>query len=144
MHFLKYFFIIILFFLGGCFQNKQINGIASNKINSFNLEIGKTSKVSIVNRFGPPSFESPFNKNTIYYISQNTIYNNLEAPRVEKMILYEVHLDKNNIVQKINKYDEKEIVDLKIADDVIGQNENTLAVLLKEMVNNLQRRNFKN
>ena len=144
MHFLKYFFIIILFFLSGCFQNKQINGISLNKINSFNLEIGKTSKAFIVDAFGPPSFESPFNKNTIYYISQNTIYKNLEAPRVEKMILYEVHLDKNNIVQKINKYDEKKIVDLKIADDEIEQNENTLTGLFKEMIDNLQKRNFKN
>ena len=107
MRYLNCFLIIIVFLLTGCVQTKQINGISFNKINDFNVEIGKTSKNSLINKYGPPSFESPFNKNIIYYISQNTIYKNLDAPQVKKMMLYKVNLDKNNIVKEFKQYDEK-------------------------------------
>ena len=87
MNFLKYFVILIMFFLFGCVETKQINGINFDKINNFNIEIGKTSKSILRNKYGPPTFESPFKKDMIYYISQNTLYKNLSAPQVEKMVL---------------------------------------------------------
>ena len=104
------------------------------KINDFNVEIGKTSKNSLINKYGPPSFESPFNKNIIYYISQNTIYKNLNAPQVKKMILYKVNLDKNNIVKEFEQYDEKNIEKIEIAEDAVGQNDNKLMLIIKEMI----------
>ena len=93
MNFMKYFLILIMFFLVGCVETKQINGIRFDKIKNFNIEIGKTSKSSLVSTYGPPSFESPFKKNIIYYTSQNTVYKNLSSPQVEQMILYQVYLD---------------------------------------------------
>ena len=117
MIFMKYFLILIMFFLFGCVETKQINGIRFNKIKNFNIEIGKTSKSSLFSTYGPPSFESPFKKNIIYYTSQNTVYKNLSAPQVEKMILYQVYLDENGIVTKFNKYNEQEIVNLEIMED---------------------------
>ena len=144
MIFMKYFLILIMFFLFGCIETKQINGIRFNKIKNFNIEIGKTSKSSLINEYGPPSFESPFKKSIIYYTSQNTVYKNLSAPQVEKMILYQVYLDKNGIVTKFNKYNEKDIVNLEIMNDGKEKKENTLRALFKQMINNLQRRNLEN
>jgi outer membrane protein assembly factor BamE (lipoprotein component of BamABCDE complex) len=141
MYFLNCFLIIAIFLLNGCAETKQTNGISFNKINDFNIEIGKTSKNLLVNRYGPPSFESPFNKSIIYYVSQNTIYKNLDAPKVKKMILYKVNLDKNNIVKDFKKYNEKDIANIEIAKDGIRQNDNKLMILLKEMIGNLQKRN---
>ena len=113
MRYLNCFLIIAVFLLTGCVQTKQINGISFNKINDFNVEIGKTSKNSLINKYGPPSFESPFNKNIIYYISQNTIYKNLNDPQVKKMILYKVNLDKNNIVKEFKSRKEAQKERLK-------------------------------
>jgi len=144
MRYLNCFLIIIVFLLTGCVQTKQINGISFNKINDFNVEIGKTSKNSLINKYGPPSFQSPFNKNIIYYISQNTIYKNLDAPQVKKMILYKVNLDKNNIVKEFEQYDEKNIEKIEIAEDAVGQNDNKLMLIIKEMIGNMQKRNLQN
>ena len=141
---MKYFLILNMFFLVSCVETKQINGIRFDKINNFNIEIGKTSKSSLVSTYGPPSFESPFKKNIIYYTSQNTVYKNLSAPQVEKMILYEVFLDENGIVTKFNKYNEQEIINLEIMDDGKEKKENTLRALFKQMINNIQRRNLEN
>ena len=144
MNFMKYFLILMMFFLVACVETKQINGIRFNKIKNFNIEIGKTSKSSLINEYGPPFFESPFKKSIIYYTSQNTVYKNLSAPQVEKMILYQVYLDKNGIVTKFNKYNEKDIVNLEIMNDGKEKKENTLRALFKQMINNLQRRNLEN
>lgn len=144
MNFMKYFLILMMFFLVACVETKQINGIRFNKIKNFNIEIGKTSKSSLINEYGPPSFESPFKKSIIYYTSQNTVYKNLSAPQVEKMILYQVYLDKNGIVTKFNKYNEKDIINLEIMNDGKEKKENTLRALFKQMINNLQRRNLEN
>ena len=133
-----------MFFLVACVETKQINGIRFNKIKNFNIEIGKTSKSSLINEYGPPSFESPFKKNIMYYTSQNTVYKNLSAPKVEKMILYQIYLDENDIVTKFNKYNEKDIVNLEIIEDGNEKKENTLRALFKQMINNLQRRNLEN
>jgi outer membrane protein assembly factor BamE (lipoprotein component of BamABCDE complex) len=144
MNFMKYFLILMMFFLVACVETKQINGIRFNKIKNFNIEIGKTSKSSLINEYGPPSFESPFKKSIIYYTSQNTVYKNLSAPQVEKMILYQVYLDKNGMVTKFKKYNEKDIVNLEIMNDGKEKKENTLRALFKQMINNLQRRNLEN
>ena len=142
MRFLNCFFIISIFLLTGCVQTKQINGISFNKINNFKVEIGKTSKKSLLNKYGPPSFESPFNKDIIYYISQNTLYKNLDAPQVKKMILYKINFDKNNFVKEIKQYDEKNIAKIEIAEDSVGQDDNKLMLIIKEMIGNLQKQNL--
>lgn len=144
MNFLKYFLILIMFFLFSCVETKQINGISFDKINDFNIEIGKTSKVSLISKFGPPTFGSPFNQNIIYYTSQNTVYKNLNAPQVEKMTIYQIHLDENGLVSKFNKYNEKDIVNLEIEEDGREKDEGSLILFFKQMLNNLQRRNLKN
>ena len=144
MNFLNYFLIIAVFLFTGCVQTKQINGISFNKINDFNVEVGKTSKNLLLNKYGPPSIESPFNKNIIYYVSQNTIYRNLDAPQVKKMILYKINLDENNLVKEFKQYDEKDIAKIEIAEDALGQNDNKLMLIIKEIIGNMQKQNLQN
>ncbi len=48
MNFMKYFLILMMFFLVACVETKQINGIRFNKIKNFNIEIGKTSNSSLI------------------------------------------------------------------------------------------------
>ena len=141
---MKYFFILIIGFLVSCVETKQVNGIRFDKIDNLKIQIGKTTKFSLLSKYGPPSFESPFNKNIIYYTSQNTVYKNLSAPYVEKMILYQIYLDEDGLVIKFNKYNEKQIVNLEIARDGKEKGRNTFGVLLKEMIENLQKRRLEN
>ena len=60
------------------------------------------------------------------------------------MILYQIYLDENGLVIKFNKYNEKEIVNLEIAGDGKEKKRNTFEVLLKEMIENLQKRRLEN
>ena len=144
MHFLNFFLFIVVLLFTGCVETKQINGISFNKINDFNIEIGKTSKILLLDKYGPPSFESPFNKSIIYYVSQNTIYKNLDDPKVEKMILYKINLDENNLVKEFKQYDEKDIAKIEIAEDALEQNDNKLMLIIKEIIGNLQKQKLQN
>ena len=144
MHFLNFFLFIVVLLFTGCVETKQINGISFNKINDFNIEIGKTSKNLLLNKYGPPSFESPFNKNIIYYVSQDTIYKNLDDPKVEKMILYKINLDENNLVKEFKQYDEKDIAKIEIAENALEQNDNKLMLIIKEIIGNLQKQKLQN
>jgi hypothetical protein len=60
------------------------------------------------------------------------------------MILYKVNLDKKNIVKEFKQYDEKNIENIEIAEDAIGQNDNKLMLIIKEMIGNMQKRNLQN
>ena len=144
MYFLNFFLFIVVLLFTGCVETKQINGISFNKINDFYIEIGKTSKNLLLNKYGPPSFESPFNKSIIYYVSQNTIYKNLDDPKVEKMILYKINLDENNLVKEFKQYDEKDIAKIEIAENALEQNDNKLMLIIKEIIRNLQKQNLEN
>ena len=139
MYFLNFFLFIVVLLFTGCVETKQINGISFNKINDFYIEIGKTSKNLLLNKYGPPSFESPFNKSIIYYVYQNTIYKNLDDPKVEKMILYKINLDENNLVKEFKQYDEKDIAKIEIAENALEQNDNKLMLIIKEIIGNLQK-----
>ena len=144
MYFLNFFLFIVVLLFTGCVETKQINGISFNKINDFYIEIGKTSKNLLLNKYGPPSFESPFNKSIIYYVSQNTIYKNLDDPKVEKMILYKINLDENNLVKEFKQYDERDIAKIEIAENALEQNDNKLMLIIKEIIGNLQKQNLEN
>ena len=143
MIFIKYFLLLVVVFLVSCVETNQINGMRFDKIDNFRVEIGKTTKLSLISKYGPPSFESPFKKDIIYYTSQNTVYKNLSAPQVEKMILYQIFLDEKGFVTEFNKYSEKEIVNLEIVEGKVKK-ENTVRTLFKQMLNNLQKRNYEN
>ena len=60
------------------------------------------------------------------------------------MILYKVNLDKNNIVKEFKQYNEKNIEKIEIAEDAVGQNDNKLMFIIKEMIGNMQKRNLQN
>ena len=60
------------------------------------------------------------------------------------MILYKVNLDKNNIVKEFKQYDEKNIEKIEIAEDAVGQNDNKLMLIIKEMIGNMQKKNLQN
>ena len=107
MYNFKIFLILILFFLNGCFEIRQNNGLHLKAIDNFEIEIGTSSRNSLIKNYGPPSFESVFNKNTIYYVSQSTYYKNLNSPQLTDLIVYQINLDENEtnkVLDTIKKY----------------------------------------
>ena len=115
MYFLRSFIFLLIFFFISCTQNFQNNGLSDKKITNFNVEIGKTSKKQLISKYGPPIFENLFNNNTIYYVSHNTSYKTFSKRKTNKLLVFEILLDDNNIVKEFKRFTEKDNIDLDLS-----------------------------
>ena len=107
------------------------------------MEFGKTSKKDLIRNYGPPIFQSVFNDNIIYYVSHKTSYKLLDKLKTEKLLIYEVYLDKKNIVENFQEYSEKDALNIEISDKVTGDDKDAVFIL-KEILNNMRRKNVQN
>ena len=143
MYYLKIFICIMSFVLTSCSPTIQNNGLSEVKFNKIKIEIGKTSKKDLIRKYGPPIFQSVFNDNIIYYVSHKTSYKLLDKLKTEKLLIYEVYLDKKNIVENFQEYSEKDALDIEISDKETGEDKDAVFIL-KEILNNMRKKNVQN
>ena len=143
MYYLKIFICIMSFVLTSCSPTIQNNGLSEVKFNKIKIEIGKTSKKDLIRKYGPPIFQSVFNNNIIYYVSHKTSYKLLDKLKTEKLLIYEVYLDKKNIVENFQEYSEKDALNIEISDKETGDNKDAVFIW-KEILNNMRRKNVQN
>ena len=129
--------------LTSCSPTIKNNGMSENKFKKIIIEIGKTSKNELINKYGPPVFEGVFNKNVIYYISHKTSYKLLDKVKTKKLLIYEISLNNENIVQDFKKYSEKNAYDISVSNKASDHDKNSVFIL-KELLNNMRRNNVKN
>ena len=143
MFYLKIFICIMSFVLISCSPIIQNNGLSEVKFNKIKIEIGKTSKKDLIRKYGPPIFQSVFNDNIIYYVSHKTSYKLLDKLKTERLSIYEVYLDKKNIVENFSEYSEKDALNFKISDKATGDDKNSVFIW-REIINNMRRKNVQN
>ena len=143
MYYLKIFICIMSFVLTSCSPTIQNNGLSEVKFNKIKIEIGKTSKKDLIRKYGPPIFQSVFNDNIIYYVSHKTSYKLLDKLKTEKLLIYEVYLDKKNIVENFQEYSEKDALNIEISDKETGDDKDAVFIW-KEILNNMRRKNVQN
>ena len=143
MYYLKIFICIMSFVLTSCSPIIHNNGLSAVKFNKIKIEIGKTSKKDLIRKYGPPIFQSVFNDNIIYYVSHKTSYKLLDKLKTEKLLIYEVYLDKKNIVENFQEYSEKDALNIEISDKETGDDKDAVFIL-KEILNNMRRKNVQN
>ena len=133
--------IIVLFFiLSSCTKTIQNNGLSNKKIESLDIKIGQTTKKYLLKNYGPPIFENVFKENVMYYISHSTSYKTFDERKTEKLLVLEIILDKKNIVQKINKYSNKDSFEIKVSKKQDDKSIN-LTNFWKDIVRALRRKN---
>ena len=143
MYYLKIFICIMSFVLTSCSPTIQNNGLSEVKFNKIKIEIGKTSKKDLIRKYGPPIFQSVFNENVIYYVSHKTSYKLLDELKTKKLLIYEIYLNKKNIVKNYQEYSEKDALKVEISDKATGDGKDTIFIW-KEILNNMRRKNVQN
>ena len=143
MFYFKIFICIMSFVLISCSPTTQNNGLSEVKFNKIKIEIGKTSKKDLITKYGPPIFQSVFNENVVYYVSHKTSYKLLDKLKTEKLLIYEVYLDKKNIVKNFQEYSEKDALNIEISDKKTGDDKDAVFIW-KEILNNMRRKNVQN
>ena len=143
MYYLKFFIYIMSFVLTSCSPTIQNNGLSEVKFNKIKIEIGKTSKKDLIRKYGPPIFQSVFNENVIYYVSHKTSYKLLDESKTKKLLIYEIYLNKKNIVKNFQEYSEKDALKVEISDKATGDGKDTIFIW-KEILNNMRRKNVQN
>jgi len=141
MYYLKFILISVVFFNVSCSQNIQKTGLSNVKINEIKIEEGITTKSNLMKKYGPPVFESVFNKNTVYYVSHITGYKNLSDRKTLNLVVFEITFNDKNIVNKIKKYNELDTKNVKISKKNSIEKNNTSIQFWKDIINNLRRRN---
>jgi outer membrane protein assembly factor BamE (lipoprotein component of BamABCDE complex) len=140
MYYLKFILILVVIFNTSCSQNIQKTGLSNVKINEIKIEEGVTTKSNLMKKYGPPVFESVFNKNTVYYVSHITGYKNLSDRKTLNLVVFEITFDNNNIVNKINKYNKFDSKNVKISNKNSLEKNNVSIQFWKDIINNLRRR----
>ena len=141
MFYLKFILILVIFFNASCSQKIQKTGLSSVKINEIKIEEGITTKSNLIKKYGPPVFDSVFNKNTVYYVSHVTGYKNLSDRKTLNLVVFEITFNDKNIVNKIKKYNELDTKNVKISKKNSIEKNNTSIQFWKDIINNLRRRN---
>ncbi len=139
MYYLSAFIILLLFLLNSCAQTFQNNGLAEKKIKNFNVEIGKTTKKQLISKYGPPIFEDLFKNNTIYYVSHNTSYKTFTKRKTNKLLVFEILLDDQQIVKEFKKFTEKDNLDLEISKNKEDKDLD-FSIFWKDIINAMRRR----
>ena len=85
MNNLKLVTILLIFIFSSCTHKSQINGLSEKKIETFDIKIGKTSKKTLIDIYGPPIFENVFNDNVVYYISHTTNFKTFNKRKTKKL-----------------------------------------------------------
>ena len=132
--------IVLIFLLSSCTKTIQNNGFSNKKIESFDIKIGQTSKNYLLKNYGPPIFENVFKENVLYYTSHSTSYKTFDERKTEKLLVLEITLDNKNIVQKIKKYSNKDIYEIKVSKNLEKRNIN-FTNFWKDIVRALRRKN---
>ena len=141
MFYLKFILILVIFFNASCSQKIQKTGLSSVKINEIKIEEGITTKSNLIKKYGPPVFDSVFNKSTVYYVSHVTGYKNLSDRKTLNLVVFEITFNDKNIVNKIKKYNKFDSKNVKISKKNSLEKNNTSIQFWKDIINNLRRRN---
>ena len=141
MFYLKFILILVIFFNASCSQKIQKTGLSCVKINEIKIEEGITTKSNLIKKYGPPVFDSVFNKNTVYYVSHVTGYKNLSDRKTLNLVVFEITFNDKNIVNKIKKYNKFDSKNVKISKKNSLEKNNTSIQFWKDIINNLRRRN---
>ena len=141
MYYLKFIFILAVFFNASCSQKIQKTGLSSVKINEMKIKEGITTKSILMKKYGPPVFESVFNKNTVYYVSHISSYKNLNQRKTLNLVVFEITFNDKNIVNKIKKYNEFDSKNVEISKKNSLEKNNSSIQFWKDIINNLRRRN---
>ena len=143
MNNLKLAIIVLIFLFSSCTKTIQNNGFSNKKIESFDIKIGQTSKKYLLKNYGPPIFENVFKENVMYYISHSTSYKTFDERKTEKLLVLEITLNNKNVVQKIKKYSNKDIFEIKVSKNQEKRNINFTS-FWKDIIRALRRTNNAN
>ena len=93
----------------GLTPEKVTSGTNKLAILNLNLKKGETRKSTVLKNLGPPSIENPFNKDVVYYISQQSKKDIGRDNQLEKITVLQITFNKKNIVKDYNLLDSHKI-----------------------------------
>ncbi len=140
MYHYKVFIVFIIFLFTSCTEIVQNRGMSVTKINEIKIDVGLTSKQSLNSNYGPPIFESIFNKNTIYYVSHTSTYKTFKDRKTRDLVVLEIMLDDNDIVKKVTKYNENDALKVNVSNEKSLEKRESNR-FWKDILNNLRKRN---
>ena len=139
----KFFIIFFILFISSCSEKIQTNGLSLLQINQMDIKIGEITKNQIYTKYGPPIFESVFNKNVIYYLSHKSSYLNFNPTETKELVVLEIAFDNKDIVKSIDQYSEKTAKNIVVSKEITTK-ENNKGIFIKEIIDNIKRNNLNN
>ena len=139
----KVLLLFMILFISSCSENIQINGLSNTIMTQMQIEVGITTKDELNKKYGPPVFEGIFNNNVIYYISHESRYKNFNPRKTNKLLIFKITLDTEDKVKSLKKYTEENAQNIIVSKEKTNTINNE-GILLKQILENLQKNKLKN
>jgi outer membrane protein assembly factor BamE (lipoprotein component of BamABCDE complex) len=109
--------LLIVLAVGGCTRIRDTKGYLYDPVMVASVAPNVDNKASVMRVLGRPSFESEFDKNVWYYVSQSTEQFAFRNPRAKEHQVMVVRFDAKGTVSQVEKLGRDQLVSIDPADD---------------------------
>lgn len=117
-------FVMVLVAAGGCTRIDRFHGFTPTDADLESVEVGETTKNSVVEIFGPPISDGTLENNAVYYISSQFRYFGAFPPEEVDRQIVAIRFDGNDVVRNVVRYtlEDGRVVglDRRVTDDGIN------------------------
>ncbi|WP_341366285.1 outer membrane protein assembly factor BamE [Yoonia sp. BS5-3] len=116
--------VLVLAVASGCTRIERFHGFTPTDADLTAVEVGQTTKDSVISAFGPPFSDSSLENNAIYYASSQFSYFGALPPEEVDRQIVAIHFDGNDVVRNVIRYtlEDGRVVglDRRVTDDGIN------------------------
>ena len=132
-------FFVMLGLISACAPRFSTHGHQVDAFPLEQLEVGKTTRMDVLDEFGKPSFTGAFNENKLYYVSQHMRQAVAGKSETIEREIYIFSFDENNTLDTIGVRDETTGITVVVLDAVTPTPGDGYGVV-EQVFSNLRRR----
>lgn len=97
-------FVMVLAAATGCTRIERFHGFTPSDAELSSVQVGQTTKDSVVSSFGPPMSDGTLENNAVYYVSsQFSYFGPLPPEEVDRQVVA-IRFDGNDVVRNVTRY----------------------------------------
>lgn len=96
--------VVILAAAAGCTRMERFHGFAPSDADLAGVQVGQTTKDSVLASFGPPISDGTLENNAVYYISSKFTHFGAFPPEEVDRQVVAIRFDGNDVVRNVARY----------------------------------------
>ena len=97
-------FVMVMAAATGCARMERFHGFAPSEADLAAVEVGQTTKDTVLESFGPPISDGTLENNAVYYVSSTFVHYGAFAPDEVDRQVVAIRFDSNDVVRNVARY----------------------------------------